>query len=69
MFTPPKKEEKKEGFYGPTTQEKFEINLGDWVQALGVDFMYNSAIKAIDFASIHVYPNSRCVFCEIIIMV
>ncbi|XP_057864613.1 mannan endo-1,4-beta-mannosidase 2 [Cryptomeria japonica] len=47
-----------EGFYGPTTPEKFEVNPGDWAQALGVDFMHNSAIEAIDFASVHAYPDS-----------
>ncbi|KAH9322279.1 hypothetical protein KI387_016918, partial [Taxus chinensis] len=47
-----------EGFYGPTTPEKFEVNPGDWAQALGVDFIRNSIIEAIDFASVHAYPDS-----------
>eukprot|EP01018_Ginkgo_biloba_P010213 Gb_33018 [translate_table: standard] len=47
-----------EGFYGPTTPEKLEVNPGDWAQTLGSDFIHNSRIQAIDFASVHAYPDS-----------
>lgn len=47
-----------EGFYGPTTPEKFILNPGDWAQALGSDFIHNSRIETLDFASVHAYPDS-----------
>ncbi|ERN20506.1 mannan endo-1,4-beta-mannosidase 2 isoform X2 [Amborella trichopoda] len=47
-----------EGFYGPTTPEKFDRNPGDWASSLGVDFIRNNMISAIDFASVHAYPDN-----------
>lgn len=45
-----------EGFYGTT--EKSGVNPGDWATSLGSDFIKNSAIEHIDFASVHAYPDS-----------
>ncbi|KAH9609603.1 hypothetical protein KSS87_014075 [Heliosperma pusillum] len=47
-----------EGFYGPTVVEKSEVNPGEWAALLGTDFIQNSAIEGIDFASVHLYPDS-----------
>ncbi|KAF8030279.1 hypothetical protein BT93_E2659 [Corymbia citriodora subsp. variegata] len=47
-----------EGFYGLQTQEKNAVNPGDWASSLGTDFLNNSAIHNIDFASVHAYPDS-----------
>lgn len=48
-----------EGFYGPTSPpEKLSINPGEWFSMLGSDFIRNSKIPTIDFASVHVYPDN-----------
>ncbi|XP_021766794.1 mannan endo-1,4-beta-mannosidase 6-like [Chenopodium quinoa] len=47
-----------EGFYGPKPVEKSKINPGEWATSLGTDFIQNSAIDGIDFASVHAYPDS-----------
>ena len=47
-----------EGFYGLNTANKSEVNPGKWAALLGSDFILNSAIDNIDFASVHAYPDS-----------
>lgn len=47
-----------EGFYGKTTPNKIELNPGDWAVSLGSDFIWNSQVEEIDFASVHAYPDS-----------
>ncbi|KAG6484983.1 hypothetical protein ZIOFF_053509 [Zingiber officinale] len=47
-----------EGFYGPGRTERLGINPGAWAASLGSDFIKNSAIENIDFASVHAYPDS-----------
>ncbi|XP_058070772.1 mannan endo-1,4-beta-mannosidase 6-like [Magnolia sinica] len=47
-----------EGFYGPKTSERAGVNPGVWADSLGSDFIKNSAIEHIDFASVHAYPDS-----------
>ncbi|KAL5574799.1 hypothetical protein UlMin_016498 [Ulmus minor] len=47
-----------EGFYGPSSAEKSTVNPGEWAASLGSDFIQNSAIDNIDFASVHAYPDS-----------
>ncbi|XP_010252627.1 PREDICTED: mannan endo-1,4-beta-mannosidase 6-like [Nelumbo nucifera] len=47
-----------EGFYGPETTERSGANPGDWASSFGSDFIQNSAIENIDFASVHAYPDS-----------
>ncbi|KAJ6363778.1 hypothetical protein OIU78_003859 [Salix suchowensis] len=47
-----------EGFYGPNTTNKSEVNPGIWAASLGTDFILNSATDNIDFASVHAYPDS-----------
>ncbi|XP_051135276.1 mannan endo-1,4-beta-mannosidase 6-like [Andrographis paniculata] len=47
-----------EGFYASKSSKNYETNPGDWAASLGSDFLNNSAIKDIDFASVHAYPHS-----------
>ncbi|CAN0890777.1 Mannan endo-1,4-beta-mannosidase 6 [Linum grandiflorum] len=47
-----------EGFYGLNTTNKSEVNPGEWAASLGSDFIENSAVHDIDFASVHSYPDS-----------
>ncbi|KAL8032952.1 hypothetical protein ABFX02_13G131100 [Erythranthe guttata] len=47
-----------EGFYGSKSTENYGANPGEWAASLGSDFINNSAIKDIDFASVHAYPHS-----------
>lgn len=47
-----------EGFYGLNTTKGLEVNPGEWAASLGSDFIQNSAIENIDFASVHAYPDS-----------
>ncbi|XP_062106011.1 mannan endo-1,4-beta-mannosidase 2-like [Humulus lupulus] len=46
-----------EGFYGPKSPEKLSVNPEDWASRLGADFIRNSQIPNIDFASVHIYPD------------
>ncbi|XP_042518847.1 mannan endo-1,4-beta-mannosidase 2 [Macadamia integrifolia] len=46
-----------EGFYGPTSPGKLNLNPADWAGAFGTDFIRNSKTPTIDFASVHVYPD------------
>ncbi|RZC89737.1 hypothetical protein C5167_035732 [Papaver somniferum] len=47
-----------EGFYGPKASKRSTINPGKWAGLLGLDFIPNSAVANIDFASVHAYPDS-----------
>ncbi|GMN36461.1 hypothetical protein TIFTF001_006034 [Ficus carica] len=47
-----------EGFYGLKTAQRSSANPGEWAASLGSDFVQNSAINNIDFASVHAYPDS-----------
>ncbi|XP_074588277.1 mannan endo-1,4-beta-mannosidase 2-like [Curcuma longa] len=47
-----------EGFYGPTSSpEKKGVNPEKWYADVGSDFLRNSKTPAIDFASVHIYPD------------
>ncbi|GLT41356.1 hypothetical protein SLA2020_154270 [Shorea laevis] len=47
-----------EGFYGLNASKRLQVNPGKWAASLGSDFIQNSVIKNIDFASVHAYPDS-----------
>uniref|UniRef100_A0ACD5VI16 Uncharacterized protein n=1 Tax=Avena sativa TaxID=4498 RepID=A0ACD5VI16_AVESA len=48
-----------EGFYGPTSApDKLSVNPGHWFNNYGLDFIRNSKISDIDFASVHLYPDN-----------
>lgn len=55
-----------EGFYGTGIAERLGFNPGDWAASLCSDFIQNSAVENIDFASVHAYPDSWYVFFLII---
>lgn len=46
-----------EGFYGPKNPKRLNVNPHQWASELGSDFVRNSKISAIDFASVHIYPD------------
>ncbi|KAK1315706.1 Mannan endo-1,4-beta-mannosidase 6 [Acorus calamus] len=47
-----------EGFYGSKRSDRLGTNPGVWAASLGSDFIQNSAIDHIDFASAHAYPDT-----------
>lgn len=48
-----------EGFYGPTSPpDKRRVNPGNWLNNYGLDFIRNSKIPDVDFASVHLYPDN-----------
>uniref|UniRef100_A0ACD5V8C2 Uncharacterized protein n=1 Tax=Avena sativa TaxID=4498 RepID=A0ACD5V8C2_AVESA len=46
-----------EGFYGTGMAERLGFNPGNWAASLCSDFIQNSAVEHIDFASVHAYPD------------
>ncbi|XP_022862509.1 mannan endo-1,4-beta-mannosidase 2-like isoform X2 [Olea europaea var. sylvestris] len=46
-----------EGFYGPKSPKRLTVNTEFWAADLGSDFIRNSKISTIDFASVHIYPD------------
>ncbi|XP_039068851.1 mannan endo-1,4-beta-mannosidase 2-like isoform X1 [Hibiscus syriacus] len=46
-----------EGFYGPKSPKKKTVNPEEWASLLGSDFMRNSNITHVDFASVHIYAD------------
>ncbi|KAL2457957.1 Mannan endo-beta-1 [Forsythia ovata] len=46
-----------EGFYGPKNPKRLTVNPEFWAADLGSDFIRNSKISTVDFASVHIYPD------------
>ncbi|BBG99466.1 Glycosyl hydrolase superfamily protein [Prunus dulcis] len=46
-----------EGFYGPKNPKRLTVNPEMWASRLGSDFIRNSKVPNIDFASVHIYPD------------
>ncbi|KAJ8568055.1 hypothetical protein K7X08_020777 [Anisodus acutangulus] len=46
-----------EGFYGPKSPKRTAANPEFWAADLGSDFVRNSILSTVDFASVHVYPD------------
>ncbi|KAJ7981469.1 Mannan endo-1,4-beta-mannosidase [Quillaja saponaria] len=46
-----------EGFYGPDNPKRLTVNPEEWASRLGSDFIRNSKVSNIDFASVHIYPD------------
>lgn len=46
-----------EGFYGPKTPDRLSVNPEFWASHLGSDFVRNSEVENVDFASVHIYPD------------
>lgn len=47
-----------EGFYGPSTPELLPNNPGAWGIEMGQDFVNNTNIADIDFATVHAWPDN-----------
>ncbi|KAL6508103.1 Mannan endo-1,4-beta-mannosidase 6 [Orobanche gracilis] len=47
-----------EGFYGPSTPNKVQYNPNTYAQQVGTDFIRNHQALGVDFASVHIYPDS-----------
>ncbi|KAL3839936.1 hypothetical protein ACJIZ3_024527 [Penstemon smallii] len=47
-----------EGFYGPSTPNKVQYNPNTYSQQVGTDFIRNHQVLGVDFASVHIYPDS-----------
>ncbi|KAL8136625.1 hypothetical protein V2J09_002626 [Rumex salicifolius] len=46
-----------EGFYGPKDPKRMIVNPSSWESTIGTDFIRNSLLPTIDFASVHLYPD------------
>lgn len=46
-----------EGFYGPKSRKRLTVNPEFWAADVGTDFIRNSELPTIDFASVHIYPD------------
>ncbi|KAK8969912.1 Mannan endo-1,4-beta-mannosidase 5 [Platanthera guangdongensis] len=47
-----------EGFYGPSSPaQKRLVNPAEHFSRLGLDFIRNSKVVALDFTSVHIYPD------------
>lgn len=47
-----------EGFYGPSTPDLLANNPGAWGIEMGQDFVNNTNIADIDFATVHAWPDN-----------
>ncbi|XP_062231099.1 putative mannan endo-1,4-beta-mannosidase 5 [Phragmites australis] len=47
-----------EGFYGPSSSARMQTNPNTFAGKTGTDFIRNHRILGIDFASVHVYPDT-----------
>ncbi|GLJ16783.1 hypothetical protein SUGI_0289040 [Cryptomeria japonica] len=47
-----------EGFYGPSSPDRDGFNPNTYATQVGTDFMRNHQALGIDFASVHIYPDS-----------
>ncbi|MED6219574.1 Mannan endo-1,4-beta-mannosidase 6 [Stylosanthes scabra] len=47
-----------EGFYGPSTPQRVQFNPNQFAQQVGTDFIRNHQVLGVDFASVHIYPDS-----------
>ncbi|CAL9062540.1 mannan endo-1,4-beta-mannosidase 8 [Musa acuminata AAA Group] len=47
-----------EGFYGPSTPERLQLNPNTCAGDAGTDFIRNHRVAGVDFASVHVYSDT-----------
>lgn len=47
-----------EGFYGSSISDKLKFNPTEDCKSLGSDFILNFKVPAIDFCSVHIYPDA-----------
>lgn len=46
-----------EGFYGPSTPDRLQLNPNTFAGQVGTDFIRNHQVLGVDFASTHIYPD------------
>jgi mannan endo-1,4-beta-mannosidase len=47
-----------EGFYGDSTPQLMQYNPQAWARELGQDFVMNTNLPNIDFATVHAWPDN-----------
>ncbi|CAL4907378.1 unnamed protein product [Urochloa decumbens] len=47
-----------EGFYGPSSPARLQANPNTYAGQVGTDFIRNHRVLGIDFASVHIYPDT-----------
>ncbi|XP_050208677.1 mannan endo-1,4-beta-mannosidase 6 [Mercurialis annua] len=47
-----------EGFYGPSAPDRAQFNPNSYATQVGTDFIRHHQTLGIDFASVHIYPDS-----------
>lgn len=47
-----------EGFYSPSSAARLPVNPNSVAGEVGTDFIKNHQVLGIDFASVHIYPDS-----------
>eukprot|EP00877_Chromochloris_zofingiensis_P009295 jgi/Chrzof1/4619/Cz14g20070.t1 len=47
-----------EGFYGSGTPDLLQYNPAAWAKDMGQDFVANTNIKTVDFATVHAWPDN-----------
>jgi hypothetical protein len=47
-----------EGFYGDSTPELMQYNPQAWARELGQDFVLNTNLPNVDFATVHAWPDN-----------
>lgn len=47
-----------EGFYGPSTPQRTQLNPNTYATQVGTDFIRNHLVLGVDFASVHIYADS-----------
>ncbi|KAK3139096.1 hypothetical protein QOZ80_5AG0377700 [Eleusine coracana subsp. coracana] len=47
-----------EGFYGPSSPARLQANPNTYAGKVGTDFIRNNRVLGIDFASVHIYPDT-----------
>ncbi|TVU18770.1 hypothetical protein EJB05_34883 [Eragrostis curvula] len=47
-----------EGFYGPSSPARLQANPNTYSGQVGTDFIRNHRVLGIDFASVHIYPDT-----------
>nr|XP_034584979.1 putative mannan endo-1,4-beta-mannosidase 5 isoform X2 [Setaria viridis] len=47
-----------EGFYGPSSPARLQANPNTYAGQVGTDFIRNHRVLGVDFASVHIYPDT-----------
>lgn len=47
-----------EGYYGPNTPSRANVNPSSYAATVGTDFIMDNQVTGIDFATFHAYPDT-----------